>query len=117
MDDHERLKLRIKKLEARNEYSKWRTLFQKSWQRSGDDIHANVSPTCRLVSAIQELHAEKGYAISEAVHAQDNDLPIINKLKWNHPSGNLKSFHWPREAKLRYDEEGAYDYRQNPTHN
>ncbi|MDT2237207.1 hypothetical protein P7H19_14195 [Paenibacillus larvae] len=41
----------IVKLEARNESQKWRTLWQKSWQRSGDDIHANVSPTCRLVSS------------------------------------------------------------------
>ncbi|MDT2241995.1 hypothetical protein P7H22_19000 [Paenibacillus larvae] len=51
LDDHERLKLRIKELEARNEYLEMENALAKSWQRSGDDIHANVSPTCRLVSS------------------------------------------------------------------
>ncbi|MDT2303419.1 helix-turn-helix domain-containing protein [Paenibacillus larvae] len=43
--------LRIKELEARNEHLEMENALQKSWQRSGDDIHANVSPTCRLVSS------------------------------------------------------------------
>ncbi|MDT2247794.1 hypothetical protein P7H16_13920 [Paenibacillus larvae] len=48
--------------------------------------------------AIQELHAEKGYAVTKLCKlAESLDLPIIKWLRaGNHSSGNLKSFHWPR---------------------
>ncbi|MDT2293787.1 hypothetical protein P7H15_14490 [Paenibacillus larvae] len=51
LDDHERLKLRIKELEARNEYLEMENVWQKKLAEIRDDIHANVSPTCRLVSS------------------------------------------------------------------
>ncbi|WP_339314612.1 helix-turn-helix domain-containing protein [Paenibacillus sp. FSL R10-2734] len=52
LDEHERLKLRIKELEARNEYLEMENAFvKKSWQRFSEELHANFSSTCRLVSS------------------------------------------------------------------
>ncbi|MDT2276650.1 helix-turn-helix domain-containing protein [Paenibacillus larvae] len=66
LDDHERLKLRIKELEARNEYF-------RNGERSGKKVGRDPATTYTLTlvrhadwyQAIQELHAEKGYAVTK----------------------------------------------------
>ncbi|MDT2264163.1 helix-turn-helix domain-containing protein [Paenibacillus larvae] len=51
LDDHERLQASDQRIRSTERVFRNGERSAKSWQRSGDDIHANVSLTCRLVSS------------------------------------------------------------------
>ncbi|MDT2285017.1 hypothetical protein P7H17_01290 [Paenibacillus larvae] len=80
LDDHERLKLRIKELEARNEYLEMENALAKVGRDPATTYTLTlVRHAADWYQAIQELHAEKGYAVTKLCKlARSLDLPIIN---------------------------------------
>ncbi|MDT2247447.1 hypothetical protein P7H16_11635 [Paenibacillus larvae] len=70
LDDHERLKLRIKELEARNEYLEMENALAKKVGRDPATTYTlTLVRHADWYQAIQELHAEKRLCRHEAVQA------------------------------------------------
>ncbi|WP_370872412.1 helix-turn-helix domain-containing protein [Paenibacillus zeirhizosphaerae] len=80
LDEQERLKLRIKGLEARNEYLEMENALAKKVGRDPAKKYTlTLARHVDIYQAIQELHAEKGYAITKLVSSQESpDLPTTS---------------------------------------
>ena len=104
LDEHERLKLRIKKLEVRNEYLEMENAF--ALVRQVDLYHA-----------IQELNKEKGYTITKLCALAEVARSAYYKwLHWTPSARELEVHVLAKEVKHRYDKrKGILGYRQMRT--
>lgn len=118
LDEHERLKLRIKELEARNEYLENENAFAKKVGR--DQATKETLTLVRhvvLYQAIYELHQEKGYAIRAlCVLASVARSAYYKWLKWTLSDQECEIYMLAKEVRRRYDKRnGILGYRQMST--
>ena len=115
LNEYERFKLRIKELEARNEYLEMENAFAK--KLAGDQATKYTLTLVRqadLYQAIQELNKEKGYAITKLCELAGVARSAYYKwLKWKPSAKELEILSLAKEVKLRYDKrKGILGYRQ-----
>lgn len=114
LDEQERLKLRIKELEARNEHLEMENALAKKVDRDPAKKYTlTLVRHADIYQAITELHAEKGYAITKLCELAGIARSAYYKwLKWIPSVRELENLALAKEVKHRYNKRnGILGYR------